>query len=1092
LISLVSTSISSSAAFPGGEAFHFSFSPNGHYTLAYSSSRLYVIDTSEEELEVRRELKILRRPASTTILDDGSLLAVLSTDHQVDLYDLAGDHPKHIRAVALDHPPRTIALSPAGSVLAAAFDGGVEVYSLSPTASVNDRRAVKCDAADALLFSQDGTQLLGTTVNSKNPSTVILTAPYFDPGGHMPEDIISQLWTTSILFPNSSRDCSHAVLIPNSAYDEVSWAFTYDRVFETFRAVRIDDLRNGTTYFTGPMADPDAISKLLPSTLPSATQSGDIVSSGFQGKEIWVYGLPEDLGAVPEQIQGSNSNPDSDAESSTSGLTRKSSTMSTRSHTWPRDGATSRIPQWQILCDKSRNTFIEGRKIGFLAGISAVKWVSRSAKVTYGERLIAVAPGVVGQQMEADEDGIPPVDGGRLSILDFGYTTTNGQRRTLTIEVGENKPEVLEEEHRDLEAEVAIVRRRTVAQKRGGRAAVLRSTTSAVSSISSSLGSSPQIPDIPPMPNVPQGTTSGRARILPSTDERSETASIDEDGDTVDAPYAHDGPRSGTTLRRAATAVAINRRLHPPRVVAQEHIQYRRADGREEHPHESDADNWVPPPPPYTKDAIAPLPEHLKNAVLAGSVPVLPPSNLHRSATQRTTDSAESDILTSLQRSRTTFVPRNEPSTPSGFVANRTSNESTSTTHSNDPMDASQANAQSDSNYDDLYDVSPPGTPTPEPADPIEPIVPSPPNLIPRRPVGLGSSPPNILPELVMTSVTNQPTSSMPQSPVLNNGNIFEAHMVPIRAGENEAKGSTASNIERVRPVSMIPFVSRSRLEAPVPERPNSDHRLSEPPPATRTAAMDVTPPLNNSAIMDRSRPFPPRDTSALMLDSTSTVQQFAAPYISPSAAQLARLNSRSARPRGSSDQWQRASGTYSQAPQDPSPRTSNPSHRVSVGQTRVTLADNQNYLQQQDPSRSSYGYMQPPPIPQSQHHSPARRPAQAPGRHGSSSQSNRPRTQRLETIHSATSQLGDHSSFPHVRSGGVVRQISGVGRHPSRAERSAAINIKEAKKRGWGKIKKKKKDKIGDGASTAGWTDLSRDSFGNERKDRSAKCSVM
>lgn len=73
LINLVSTSISSSAAFPGGEAFHFSFSPNGNFVLAYSSSRIYVLDVAAEKVAVKRELKILRRPSTATILDDGRL-----------------------------------------------------------------------------------------------------------------------------------------------------------------------------------------------------------------------------------------------------------------------------------------------------------------------------------------------------------------------------------------------------------------------------------------------------------------------------------------------------------------------------------------------------------------------------------------------------------------------------------------------------------------------------------------------------------------------------------------------------------------------------------------------------------------------------------------------------------------------------------------------------------------------------------------------------------------------------------------------------------------------------------------------------------
>lgn len=70
------------------------------------------------------------------------------------------------------------------------------------------------------------------------------------------------------------------------------------------------------------------------------------------------------------------------------------------------------------------------------------------------------------------------------------------------------------------------------------------------------------------------------------------------------------------------------------------------------------------------------------------------------------------------------------------------------------------------------------------------------------------------------------------------------------------------------------------------------------------------------------------------------------------------------------------------------------------------------------------------------------------------------------------------------------------VSRQPSRAERSAAKNIKDAKKKGWRAMRKEKKDKLGDGASSAGWTDVSRESgmpgkYG-EKEKKDGKCVVM
>ncbi len=66
----------------------FSSSPLGHLLLAYNSSRICVLDVRGREVVVTREFKIARRPVATCIKDDGSLLAVLLTEMQVDFYDL--------------------------------------------------------------------------------------------------------------------------------------------------------------------------------------------------------------------------------------------------------------------------------------------------------------------------------------------------------------------------------------------------------------------------------------------------------------------------------------------------------------------------------------------------------------------------------------------------------------------------------------------------------------------------------------------------------------------------------------------------------------------------------------------------------------------------------------------------------------------------------------------------------------------------------------------------------------------------------------------------------------------------------------------
>lgn len=662
LLKLISTTNSSAAAFPGGEAFDFTFSPNGHWTLALCSSRVYVLDTISAVVSVQREFKVLRRPVSAAILDDGSILAVLSNVHQVNIYDLSNAKVKHLRAIALDNPSNTIALSPKSEVLAAAYEGGVEVHSLAGGALVTDRRAVKCDSVDSLAFSSDGTMLLGTTQNSKYPNTVILSAPYYSEADHglPPIDLLCQMWTSQILFPNSSRDCSHAALLAHHSEGDASWTFTYDRVFESFRAVRTDDLRNGTTYFTGPQTSGgsgtrSARGKLIPCTLPSASDRGELVAAGFLGREVWLYGVPQNLDtSIASQSDDQRSQGFAPSGSSVTSTVGGDPRNPARSLTSGEAAELMRIPQWQVLVDKYRNVFTKGRRVAELSGVSSVRWVSPvhdSSKLpSIARRLIITAPGGVSGPSELEQDDFAIVDSGRLLILDFDRTTEDGKYEEIIFDVGNIAPELLEEENIDMDTEVALVRQRTVRQRKGGP---VRSSNVNV------LASVPDLPiHHPPTlalqsSNISASTDRSSATVE-TPQERSgalgsspvEVLGLEEASAVFDGPYSHTQPRSRTSLYRSATAVAANRQHNPLQIIPQPPAEIRRADGRGELPHESDADNWVPPPPPYTPDPDTPLPEHLRISLLPRASetslegPIEP--DLRRRATTMTGNSLQS------------------------------------------------------------------------------------------------------------------------------------------------------------------------------------------------------------------------------------------------------------------------------------------------------------------------------------------------------------------------------------------------------------------------------------------------------------------
>ncbi|KAH8153736.1 uncharacterized protein LAJ45_02549 [Morchella importuna] len=638
-IQLICEASSSAAAFPGGEAFRFEFSPKGTHLLALSSSRIFVLDLSVEEICVKRELKISRRPVCAAIVDDGSVLAVLSSNHTVALYDLTQTKAQLIKSIPLENAPRTIALSPGAEVLGAAYNGGIEVYSLLPDALPTDRRAVNCDPVDTLAFSPDGSILVGTTLNCKTPTTVMVSAQHFSTD--LPVEGLAQLWTTQVLFPRSSRDSSHASLLPEEDDRENTWTFTYDRVYEMFRAVRVDDLRNGHTYFTGPSDENGAVA---PTTLPAPTGDGRMVAAGFSGK-VWIYGVPRKL-----ELPAETPSQDGDGSNAPS----RSNSTSGRAPNWVSGQlGTIVMPQWQVLCDKMRGPFIGGREIGDVHALSGIKFVKCSNGT---ERLVAVAGGGVdGMLGEGGEEEFLAIGGGRVVLYDLGRTPKTAEKTIITIEIGDGiqgPVETLEEQHNDIEVEVDIVRRRTVAQKRDNdRRRSMRPQGAPESSHSNNY-----IPPIPRLPAALHSSAPPRTSPGPVPVRRQRTFDEeDESTEPIDLPYSQGEPRSRTTLHRAATAA----RNTPQPATGGRYARALGPDGRPvpqnvaapQQTRHDDGSAWVPPPPPYTprNEDNLPLPEHLL-MTLQGPPRVTEPYVLNDQLSP-----SPSRSMTTLQRTRTTI-----------------------------------------------------------------------------------------------------------------------------------------------------------------------------------------------------------------------------------------------------------------------------------------------------------------------------------------------------------------------------------------------------------------------------------------------------
>ncbi|GES66090.1 F-box domain protein [Aspergillus terreus] len=586
LIKLISTSMSSSTAFPQGEAFRFSFSPNSLLILCLSSSRIVVLDVTSDPAVVRHELKTWRRPLHATILDDGSILAIASSSHQVNIYSLSNDEARHIQDLKLTDVPQALALSPTGGVLAIAYSDRIEVQAIGETALVTERRAVRCAGVNSMSFSPDGVMLLGSCEDAQHAGLVTISVPFFtEPDAESsPRDAQIRMWTTQILFPDIIQGYSHACLLPLHTEGDGNWILGFDKEVAAFRAVGAGNINSGTVYFTSPIAE-NGLEESAPNMPPTVDCTGELAALGFHESGIWIYGIPDRLDIAPVSTQSAASEI----------VTGEPSDSEATTFTDPPQDNLTRL-QESITRPKM---IISGHKLSDMSGVTAIRWVGDSNLMVGHRRLVAVAPGGVRPPTIGDED--VPVDGGRVLLLDFKRSTNNGSLTEMSIEIGEAQPKMLHEPNSSLDTEVELERRRTRLHRRNDNLRMRGARES-----------------YPAATSIAQTHSFQRRRNSSVLSTSSNGLGEDETLQGLDMPYDNTQPRSRDTLRRAATAAAASRGRYNPRYRDESRRIY---DSRAvppifQIPHESDADNWVPPPPPYSREPDAPLPEHLRRTLL--------------------------------------------------------------------------------------------------------------------------------------------------------------------------------------------------------------------------------------------------------------------------------------------------------------------------------------------------------------------------------------------------------------------------------------------------------------------------------------------
>lgn len=520
IIKLISNTATASAGFPQGEAFGFSISPFGRRIAAYNSARLYILQTAALPLGISQDYALKRRPLAIEIVDEGNILAILADEYTVNIYDLGHRQLQRIRTIKLDFPTACIALSPTGGLVAAAYEGGVEIFSLDPGALPTDRRSVRSQRMDKLTFSQDGSTLLGTTTRINASSTVVVSVPMFPASetGIPTHRELKEAWCAELLHPENIRNSSHSVFMREHRKTCNDRLFAWNGLADTFGILNVAEMQYGNLDFpvviSPPLSTCGGLGAAIHSS-PAIDEHGETVAMIVNDRTIRLY-------IVPRKVDG------------------------------------------------DEDTTIEAHSIdheldeGYGCPFSEARWVYSSASLPAPPsnqtqvqgRLVVASPGGI-VEPNLGEEMVDDLEGGRIILFDFDPQFAGQAGQTFSLTLGKSPTQLLEEPELDVAHEVALVRRRTVNQSKGGT--LSQRPVALGRAATSGGGRGERVPRVASPTNVAI-TNPARRSILSwhglQPDATRSLPDLAEGGEPMDAleePYAQGAPRSHASLQRAAS-----------------------------------------------------------------------------------------------------------------------------------------------------------------------------------------------------------------------------------------------------------------------------------------------------------------------------------------------------------------------------------------------------------------------------------------------------------------------------------------------------------------------------------------------------------
>ncbi|EMC99783.1 hypothetical protein BAUCODRAFT_119358 [Baudoinia panamericana UAMH 10762] len=598
IIKLVSEVATASAGFPGGEAFGFSISPGGRRIAAYNSARLYVLQTAALPVGISQDYALKRRPLAVEIVDEGNAMAILADEHTINIYDLGHQRLRRTKTIKTDFPTNCIALAPTGGLLAAAYEGGVEIFSLDPGALPTDRRAVRSQKMDRLTFSEDGSTLLGTTTRINVSSTVVVSVPVFPaaPNGIPTHEELREAWCADLLHPENIRNSSHAMFMRENRQNCNDRVFAWNGLADTFGILNIGDMQYGNIDFPVVISPPLSTCGGLGAAIhscPAIDEYGDTIAMIVNDRTIRLYIVPHKVGDDETTVEAHSIDHELDE--------------------------------------------------GYGCPFSEARWVYSTANLPAPRmhqngvqgRLIVTSPGGVVEQ-EMGEEMVDDIEGGRIILFDFDPQFAGQPGQTFSLTLGKSQPQMLEEEQVDVADAVALVRRRTVNQTKSGG---LSQRPVTLGRAATTFGGGNRVP----MRSPSSGFTSrgsNRNSLLSIGSVQSEAsrslphlAEGNENGEVFEEPYAQNAPRSRASMQRAASN-------------AQRH-RYQTLEERNQERVSVDSSGNFLPLPEYTEEPNAPLPSRFR-AMAGLDAPLQAPSkpSIVTSANGSTPSSASTLPLT--------------------------------------------------------------------------------------------------------------------------------------------------------------------------------------------------------------------------------------------------------------------------------------------------------------------------------------------------------------------------------------------------------------------------------------------------------------